>query len=128
MEVTVQLFEQLNEETREAVGPLDGILALEELPQQRTIVAALVITNPEADLNGESFEFWARCLPAGDRSSPREPPELWLRVDFNEPDQKTYRFPVPVVVDVPETGDYEVVIYAVLAEVARVPLKVMLDR
>ncbi len=126
MDVAVHLFDRLEEGTQDAVDPLDGVLAVEALPHEQTLVAAVVITNPTAELAGESFEFWGRCVTAGSRDAPTSPPELWLRVDFSEPDQESYRFPVPVVVDVSESGTYEIVIYAVLAEVARVPLEVTL--
>ena len=126
MDIEIHLFDRLEESTRDAVDPLNGMLVVEALPHEQKIVAVVVITNASEELNGESVEFWGRCVRAGTHEEPTNPPELWIRVDFSAPDEESYRFPVPVVVDVPEAGKYEVAIYAVTSEVSRVPLEVTL--
>ncbi|MDP6606599.1 MAG: hypothetical protein QF664_10130 [Dehalococcoidia bacterium] len=141
MKVTVRLFERLEGNAsggRDAVDPLDGVLAVEELPHQRMIIAGVVITDPSAELIGRPVEFWGRCVPAGRADGPAgrsaemaaeaaaESPAFTRLVDINEAAGR-HTFVMPVRIDVSDFGDYEVVISNPFAEVGRAPLEVTLD-
>ncbi len=127
MDIAIQLFQRIDDESGEAVDPLDGVLTVDGLPHQRVIVARMAITDPHIELIGEATEFWGQCVPAGRRALPDGPPELWESVTMHDPGQQEFSFNVPVLVLASVSGNYEVAVYARRSEVARTSLVIAVD-